>query len=85
MKFADLKNKSAPELQQMLNDLRGEQFKARMQHGSGQLSNTAAMRRLRRDIARVKTMQTRMSRQQGARQQGSAQQAASADAAGEQA
>ncbi len=75
MKFEDLKNKDARELQQILNDLRGEQFKTRMQHGSGQLTNTAAMRQLRRDIARVKTMQTKLS----------AQQAASSNAAGEQA
>jgi len=80
MKFDDLKNKDAQELQHILNDLRSEQFKTRMQHGSGQLSNTAAMRQLRRDIARVKTMQTRLSTDQA-----SAQQATSHDVAGEQA
>lgn len=79
MKFEELKNKDAQQLQEMLNGLRGEQFKTRMQHGSGQLSNTAGMRQLRRDIARVKTMQTRLTAQQA-----SAQQAASTDAAGEQ-
>ncbi len=75
MKFEELHNKDAAQLQQILNDLRSEQFKTRMQLGSGQLSNTAAMRQLRRDIARVKTMQTKLS----------AQQPTAADAGGEQA
>jgi len=80
MKFEELHNKNSAQLQQILNDLRSEQFKTRMQLGSGQLTNTAVMRQLRRDIARVKTMQTRLSTGQG-----SAQQAASTDAGGEQA
>ncbi|MDA3934557.1 MAG: 50S ribosomal protein L29 [Gammaproteobacteria bacterium] len=66
MKFAELKNKDPEQLQQVLNDLRAEQFKSRMQHGTGQLTNTAAMRQLRRDIARVKTLQTQLSAQQSA-------------------
>jgi large subunit ribosomal protein L29 len=43
-------------LQQRLEELREEQFKLRFQHATGQLENTARMRKVRRDIARVKTV-----------------------------
>jgi large subunit ribosomal protein L29 len=50
-----LKGKSADELKKSLMDLRKDQFNARMQRSAGQLENTATLRTLRRDIARVKT------------------------------
>jgi large subunit ribosomal protein L29 len=56
MKAEDLKGKSADELKKMLLDKRKEQFNLRFQHSGGQLENTAQMRKLRRDIARIKTM-----------------------------
>ena len=40
----------------MLLDLRKEQFSLRMQHGTGQLGTPHEMRRVRKDIARVKTV-----------------------------
>ena len=56
MKIEDLKGKSADELKKMLLESRKEQFNVRFQHSGGQLENTAQMRKIRRDIARIKTM-----------------------------
>jgi large subunit ribosomal protein L29 len=53
---SDLNTKSADELKQMLADLKKEQFNLRFQKASGQLENTARVRVVRRDIARVKTV-----------------------------
>jgi large subunit ribosomal protein L29 len=47
---------SVQDLDQHLLDLRKEQFNLRMQQGSGQLSQPHQMRRVRRDIARTKTV-----------------------------
>ena len=55
MKAADLKTKSHDELKDELLSLRKEAFNLRFQQASGQLENTAQVRRVRRDIARVKT------------------------------
>ena len=56
MKAADLRSKSSDELGDSLLALRKEQFNLRFQRASGQLENTARVRQLRRDIARIKTM-----------------------------
>lgn len=56
MKAEELKGKSADELKKMLLEKRKEQFNLRFQLSGGQLENTSQMRKLRRDIARVKTM-----------------------------
>lgn len=56
MKAEDIKAKSADELKTSLLDLRKEAFNLRFQAASGQLENTARMRQVRRDIARVKTI-----------------------------
>jgi len=56
MKAEELKGKSADEMKKMLLDKRKEQFNLRFQLSGGQLENTAQMRTLRRDIARIKTM-----------------------------
>ncbi|MEE3323084.1 MAG: 50S ribosomal protein L29 [Pseudomonadota bacterium] len=58
MKAQELKGKSADELKKMLLDMRKEQFNMRFQKAGGQLDNTAQMRTLRRNIARVKTFLT---------------------------
>jgi large subunit ribosomal protein L29 len=55
MKAEELKGKSTDELKKMLLDMRKEQFNLRFQLSGGQLENTAQMRKIRRDIARVKT------------------------------
>ena len=56
MKAADLTTKSPDELRQSLLDLKKEQFNLRFQKASGQLENTARVRQVRRDIARIKTI-----------------------------
>ena len=56
MKAGDLRAKSEDELKDNLLDLRKEQFNLRFQKASGQLENTARVRQVRRDIARIKTI-----------------------------
>jgi large subunit ribosomal protein L29 len=53
---SDLNTKSSDELKQLLTDLKKEQFNLRFQRASGQLENTARVRVVRRDIARIKTV-----------------------------
>ncbi len=55
MKASDLKVKSADELETELSGLKKEQFNLRFQRATGQLENTARVRQVRRDIARIKT------------------------------
>jgi len=56
MKAADLRTKSPDELKDSLMALKKEQFNLRFQKASGQLENTARVRQVRRDIARIKTL-----------------------------
>jgi large subunit ribosomal protein L29 len=56
MKANELRQKSAQELNDLLVDLRKEQFDLRMQLGTGQLAEPHKLRQLRREIARVKTV-----------------------------
>ena len=56
MKAADLRIKTPDELTDQLGDLEKEAFNLRFQQASGQLENTARVRQVRRDIARVKTL-----------------------------
>ena len=55
MKAVDLREKSQDELKGELADLKKEQFNLRFQAASGQLENTARVKEVRRDIARIKT------------------------------
>jgi len=57
MKAGELKGKSPDELQQELNSLLRAQFGLRMQKATQQLTNTSQLAKVRRDIARVRTMQ----------------------------
>ena len=52
MNAAELKGKSAEELQQELNSLLRAQFGLRMQKATQQLTNTSQLSKVRRDIAR---------------------------------
>ena len=56
MKAADLKTKSGDELKTELLDLKKEALNLRFQKASGQLENTARVREVRRDIARILTV-----------------------------
>ena len=58
MKAAELKDKSVEELNAELINLLREQFNLRMQHTTGQLEKTDQLRKVRRNIARVKTILT---------------------------
>ncbi|HUN51728.1 MAG TPA: 50S ribosomal protein L29 [Candidatus Sulfotelmatobacter sp.] len=56
MKASDLIGKSVDELKDSLLTLKKEQFNLRFQRATGQLENTARVRQVRRDIARIKTI-----------------------------
>lgn len=56
MKATDLRAKSKDELRTELEGLKKEQFNLRFQAAAGQLENTARVREVRRDIARIKTV-----------------------------
>ena len=56
MKATELRGKDQPALQKELNDLLKAQFGMRMQIATQQLSNTSQLKKVRRDIARVKTV-----------------------------
>lgn len=56
MKASDLRGKNQAALTKELNDLLKAQFGLRMQIATQQLSNTAQLKKVRRDIARVKTV-----------------------------
>ena len=55
-KSADLRPKTDDELKDQLTELQKEQFNLRFQGASGQLEDTARVRTVRRDIARIKTL-----------------------------
>ena len=52
----DLRSKSKQELETQLVELRREQFNMRMQRAMGQFSQTHQVKRVRRDIARIKSI-----------------------------
>lgn len=56
MKASELREKSAADLQQELLSLTKAQFGLRMQVATQQLTNTSELTKVRRDIARVKTV-----------------------------
>ena len=58
MKPADVRGMSPDELADELAKLKKEQFNLRFQQATGQLENTARMRQVRRDIARIQTRMT---------------------------
>ena len=58
MKASDLRDLSVDELTAKARELRGELFNARIKKTTGQLENTAKLRTLRREIARVETTLT---------------------------
>lgn len=56
MKASELRTKSAADLQQEVLSLTKAQFGLRMQVATQQMTNTSELRKVRRDIARVKTV-----------------------------
>jgi large subunit ribosomal protein L29 len=57
MKASELRQKSSVELKAELDSLLKSQFSLRMQKATQQLGNTAQMKVVRRDIARIRTIQ----------------------------
>ena len=58
MKAEDVRVLSPDQLADELLKLKKEQFNLRFQKATGQLENTARSKQIRRDIARIKTVQT---------------------------
>ncbi|MBA5777919.1 50S ribosomal protein L29 [Stappia sp. F7233] len=56
MKATDVRAKTEDELKTELETLKKEQFNLRFQRATGQLENTARVRQVRRDIARIQTI-----------------------------
>ena len=56
MKATDVRVKTLDELRSELEGLKKEQFNLRFQRATGQLENTARVRQVRRDIARIQTI-----------------------------
>jgi large subunit ribosomal protein L29 len=56
MKTSELRGKDAGALTKELQDLLKAQFSLRMQKATQQLTNTSQLRKVRRDIARVRTI-----------------------------
>jgi large subunit ribosomal protein L29 len=57
MKANELRQKNEAELGKELLDLRKAQFSLRMQLATQQLNNTSQLGKVRKDIARIKTLQ----------------------------
>ena len=62
MDVAELRNKTPDQLRDQLVSLKKEAFNLRFQQATGQLENTARMRIVRRDVARVQTVMNEKAR-----------------------
>ncbi len=58
-RVSDMQAMTADQLQDELVSLKKEQFNLRFQRATGQLENTSRVTEVRKDIARVKTIQRR--------------------------
>ncbi|HOP86876.1 MAG TPA: 50S ribosomal protein L29 [Syntrophorhabdaceae bacterium] len=56
MKAKELRELTKEELLRKKTDIKEELFNLRFQHSTGQLENTARMKLLKRDIARIETV-----------------------------
>jgi large subunit ribosomal protein L29 len=61
-KIGDVRAKTPDQLAGLLLDLRKEQFNLRFQRATGQQESTGRVRQVRREIARVKTIQAEQKR-----------------------
>ena len=60
--FSDLRTKTDDQLAVQLVELKREQFNLRFQAATNQLERPARIKEVRRDIARIKTLQTERAR-----------------------
>ncbi len=58
MKSEEFRAMTPDQLDEQVSRLKKEQFNLRFQRATGQLENTSRVRSVRRDIARIKTVQT---------------------------
>ena len=58
MKIADVRAMTKDQVKDEVLKLKKEQFNLRFQKATGQIENTARVRQIRRDIARLKTVET---------------------------
>jgi large subunit ribosomal protein L29 len=58
MKTTEIRERSVNDLTQLENELARDLWKARFTNFTNQLDDTAKIRRLRREIARIKTIRT---------------------------
>ena len=56
MKIADVRALTKDQIKDQVLNLKKEQFNLRFQKATGQIENTARIRQIRRDIARLKTV-----------------------------
>jgi large subunit ribosomal protein L29 len=61
-KFEDLRVKTDDQLSEQLTELKREQFNLRFQAATNQLERPARIKEVRREIARIKTLQTERAR-----------------------
>ena len=52
----EIRSKSSPDIEKILEDLVQEHFKLKLQAATGQLSNTSQFRNVKKDIARLRTI-----------------------------
>ena len=62
MKATELRKKTKEELGAMLVELSKEKFNLKMQKGTGQLSKPSEVKKVRRNIARIHTLISEMTR-----------------------
>ncbi len=62
MKASDLRSKTGVDLNKELDELLKAQFSLRMQLATQQLANTSELKKVRRDIARVRTVMNQKAR-----------------------
>jgi len=65
VKASELREESTQELQERERDLTRELWQSKMDNYTNQLDDTAKIRRIRRDIARVKTLLTERAQAEG--------------------
>ncbi len=56
MKAAELRNKTDEELKMLLEELAAEHLKLRFQKATAQITDTARIRRVKQEVARIKTV-----------------------------
>ena len=64
MKASEIRDMTAQELENKLVDLKKELFALRFQHAVNQLDNTARLKAVKKDIARIKTIMREQSNAQ---------------------